>query len=239
MILHFLEVWLLLGTVFAGGCVLGTMVHSTLGRGQFAAAQALVADTVGDMIDEIKYRLGVGPEWRPATRSRNGHASERDDDDWSSAVTDAGASLENGTTDEGQRALAAPDERIALPHPDAFDEPVPEEIAPAPLDETSMMRPATLPAPRTGVPDNLQRIRGIGRRNEQILHELGIFHFGQIAAWTPAEMRWVAAHFTFPERVERDDWVGQAIILASGGATGFHEATERKMRALHKDEDEA
>jgi NADH-quinone oxidoreductase subunit E len=79
------------------------------------------------------------------------------------------------------------------------------------------MRPAGLSGPRSGVPDNLQRIRGIGRRNEELLHDLGIFHFGQIAAWTPAEARWIAAHLNFPERIERDDWIGQATILASGG----------------------
>ena len=90
------------------------------------------------------------------------------------------------------------------------------------------MRPASLAEPRNGVPDNLQRIRGIGERNEIRLNKLGIFHFGQIAAWTPAEMRWVAQQLAFPERIERDDWVGQAIVLASGGDTGFTKSAERR-----------
>ena len=33
-----------------------------------------------------------------------------------------------------------------------------------------------------------------GKRNEELLNSLGIYHFGQIAAWTPAEARWVANH---------------------------------------------
>jgi predicted flap endonuclease-1-like 5' DNA nuclease len=90
-----------------------------------------------------------------------------------------------------------------------------------PLLDLPAMRPAGLPAPRNGVADDLQRIRGIGRRNEQLLNSLGIYHFGQIAAWTPAEARWVAAFLAFPERIERDDWIGQATILASGGQTGY------------------
>ena len=90
------------------------------------------------------------------------------------------------------------------------------------------MRPLTLPGPRNGVPDNLQRIRGIGLKNEELLNSLGIYHFGQIAAWTPAEARWVASHLAFPERIERDDWVGQAIILATGGDTGYVKAAERR-----------
>jgi predicted flap endonuclease-1-like 5' DNA nuclease len=102
----------------------------------------------------------------------------------------------------------------------------PEE--PEALPELPAMRPLTLPAPRNGVPDNLQRIRGIGQKNEELLNSLGIYHFGQIAAWTPAEARWVASHLAFPERIERDDWIGQAIILATGGDTGYVKAADRR-----------
>ncbi len=45
-------------------------------------------------------------------------------------------------------------------------------------------RPAALPAPRAGAADDLQRIKGVGPVNEKHLHELGVFHFDQIAAWT-------------------------------------------------------
>jgi predicted flap endonuclease-1-like 5' DNA nuclease len=91
-----------------------------------------------------------------------------------------------------------------------------------------MKRPVCLSEPRNGVPDNLQRIMGIGERNEARLNQLGIFHFGQIAAWTPAEMRWIGAQLAFPERIERDDWVGQAIVLASGGDTGETKSADRR-----------
>jgi nucleotidyltransferase/DNA polymerase involved in DNA repair len=92
------------------------------------------------------------------------------------------------------------------------------------------MRPAGLARPRAGVPDNLTRIRGIGERNEVRLNNLGIYHFGQIASWTPAEVRWIGQYLAFPERIERDDWVGQAMILASGGDTGFEKSAERRRR---------
>jgi hypothetical protein len=85
-------------------------------------------------------------------------------------------------------------------------------------------RPSAITAP-----DDLQRIRGVGRRNEQLLNSLGIFHFGQIAAWTPAEARWVAAFLAFPERIERDDWIGQATILASGGNTGYVKSRRKEV----------
>ena len=91
--------------------------------------------------------------------------------------------------------------------------------------------PAGLSAPRGGVPDNLQRIKGIGKRNEELLNSLGIYHFGQIAAWTPGEMRWIGQYLAFPERIERDDWVGQAMVLASGSDTGFEKSAERRRQA--------
>ena len=105
-------------------------------------------------------------------------------------------------------------------------QPIPDP-APPPRPALPLMRPVGLPEPRNGVPDNLQRIRGIGKKNEELLNSLGIFHFGQIAAWTPSEVRWIASQIAFPERIERDDWIGQAIILAAGGATGYARLEDR------------
>ena len=76
----------------------------------------------------------------------------------------------------------------------------------------------------------------MGERNEELLNSLGIFHFGQIAAWTPGEVRWVGAYLAFPERIERDDWVGQATILASGGDTGFVKAADRRRARRQRDQ---
>lgn len=138
------------------------------------------------------------------------------------------------------RDLSAPD-HLAPPLASTFERQVPpltgvpplaeeEVVLPdrEPRQELPAMRPLTLPGPRNGVSDNLQRIRGVGQKNEELLNSLGIYHFGQIAAWTPAEARWVAAHLAFPERIERDDWVGQAIILATGGDTGYVKPADRR-----------
>ncbi|MBS1167222.1 MAG: rpsB 1 [Proteobacteria bacterium] len=77
-------------------------------------------------------------------------------------------------------------------------------------------RPPVLPGPRAGTPDDLRRIRGIGPQNTTRLNALGIYHLDQIAAWTPAEARWVGAYLAFPGRIEREDWIGQAKALVSG-----------------------
>lgn len=71
-------------------------------------------------------------------------------------------------------------------------------------------RPPFLLVPEGGRADDLKRLKGIGPGNEHKLHDMGIFHFRQIAAWTPEQIAWVGRSLSFPGRVEREDWVGQA-----------------------------
>ena len=77
-----------------------------------------------------------------------------------------------------------------------------------------------LAAPKGGAPDKLTRIKGIGPVNERKLHEHGIFHFEQIAAWTEADVKAAEAYLEFDGRIARENWIGQAKALAakSGGA---------------------
>lgn len=82
-------------------------------------------------------------------------------------------------------------------------------------------RPAGLVAARDDTPDDLKLIKGIGRQNEGRLHGLGIWHFEQIAAWTAENVEWVGGYLAFPGRIEREDWVGQAGLLAAGTETEF------------------
>lgn len=82
-------------------------------------------------------------------------------------------------------------------------------------------RPLGLLAPRDGGADDLKRIKGIGRQNEARLNALGVWHFDQIAAWTPENIRWAGSFLAFVGRIDREDWVGQAKVLAAGGVTEF------------------
>jgi len=84
------------------------------------------------------------------------------------------------------------------------------------LDELEGERPPLLPAPRNGLPDDLKEISGIGLKIEDLLHELGIFHFDQIAHWTKDQIKWIEQYLNFKGRVERENWVGQAKILSAG-----------------------
>ena len=101
------------------------------------------------------------------------------------------------------------------------------------MDEALPTRPLGLNGPHNGLADDLKRICGIGERNERRLNGLGIFHLDQIAAWTPAEMRWVAQHLPFPERLERDDWVGQARrLVADRARTNWKRDLQEANRAF-------
>ncbi len=80
-------------------------------------------------------------------------------------------------------------------------------------------RPPALPGPLAKGADDLRRIKGVGPQSATRLNALGIYHFEQIAAWTPVEVRWVGAYLAFPGRIEREDWIAQAKALAAGDRT--------------------
>ncbi len=94
-------------------------------------------------------------------------------------------------------------------------------------DKHEGLRPLGLSAPRGGVPDDLKFIKGIGPVNEGLLHGLGIWHFDQVAAWGADHALWVGSYLAFPGRIEREEWVDQAKILARGNTTEFAERVKR------------
>lgn len=87
---------------------------------------------------------------------------------------------------------------------------------------TTPARPEALDAAGPGGADDLKEIKGVGPKLEQLCHQLGIYHFSQIAEWSEDEVAWMDANLKgFRGRVSRDDWVAQARILAAGGETEF------------------
>ena len=89
-------------------------------------------------------------------------------------------------------------------------------------------RPVGLAAPRGQGADDLKLIKGVGPVLERMLHDLGYFHFEQVAAWTPEEVAWVDENLEgFHGRASRDEWVAQAKILAAGGETEFSRRVDK------------
>jgi predicted flap endonuclease-1-like 5' DNA nuclease len=91
----------------------------------------------------------------------------------------------------------------------------------APMATGKMERPKGISAARGGKADDLQRISGIGPKNEAILHNLGFFHFDQIAEWTASQVEWVDDHLRFGGRIKREEWIKQAGLLAAGKEAEF------------------
>jgi NADH-quinone oxidoreductase subunit E len=64
-------------------------------------------------------------------------------------------------------------------------------------------------------PSDLKAISGIGPKLEKVLNGLGIWTYGQIAAWTSEEIAWVEDYLSLAGRIGRDDWTAQAAALAA------------------------
>lgn len=99
--------------------------------------------------------------------------------------------------------------------------PIVTAAAVEPVRMARMERPRGITMARNGKPDDLLRISGVGPKNEKILHSLGFFHFDQIAAWSPEQVNWVDDHLRFGGRIDREEWINQARLLADGNEAEF------------------
>ncbi|MDC9833185.1 5' DNA nuclease [Rhizobium binxianense] len=73
------------------------------------------------------------------------------------------------------------------------------------------------PVARAVKADDLKLITGIGPKLEQVLNARGIRSFAEIAAWSDEEIVRLDAELGFNGRIGRDDWTGQAKVLAGRG----------------------
>ncbi|WP_134726536.1 hypothetical protein [Paracoccus luteus] len=128
---------------------------------------------------------------------------------------------------------AMPGEAVPAAEPMPAAQPAPDQPPATITDEDfSAAGPGTTDAgrltarsrnDRDAVPqgaDDLGRIDGVGRKLTGWLHENGVTRFDQIAAWTDAEVDDFSARLARKgAHIRRDDWVGQARVLAAGGET--------------------
>ena len=113
------------------------------------------------------------------------------------------------------KAGPAPKAKPAAPKPAA-------KAAAEPTSTGKPVRPKGLPSARDGKPDKLQMISGVGPKLEKTLHGLGYFHFDQIAAWGKDQVDWVDEHLRYKGRIERDEWIAQAKLLAADDMEQFN-----------------
>lgn len=112
----------------------------------------------------------------------------------------------------------------------------PKEVA-AETPAVEEQAPETLDGPRGGKADDLKKLKGVGPKLEATLHDLGFYHFDQVANWGPAEVAWVDSRLKFKGRIERDGWIEQAKTLAAGEDTEFSKRVEAGEVASSKSEE--
>ena len=195
-----------------------------------AAAPAGIADEVAAHADQAEAEATAAAEDTAAAEQEAARAAQVEMDQAAAAEAErteearaeAARAAEAAAAAEAEAAAAAQAEADAQARAEAASAAA-EDVAaaPAPAAEAGT-RPEALDGPRGGTADDLKRIKGVGPKMEQLCNSLGFYHFDQIAAWTPEEVRWVDQNLQgFKGRVTRDDWVNQAGLLASGGETEF------------------
>jgi hypothetical protein len=157
------------------------------------------------------------------------------------ALEDRLTAIEYGLTavhhmlrNRGEAPRAEPEVRVRAETPAPFEPrpvPRPARIVPVPPPEPPP-RPARRLDPITlarrvddeanllthaafGTSDDLELIVGVGPMLTELLHEVGVFYFWQIAEWSSTDVEYVDGKLLhFKGRIERDDWVGQSRQLA-------------------------
>jgi predicted flap endonuclease-1-like 5' DNA nuclease len=116
------------------------------------------------------------------------------------------------------RAKRRSDKNASEPEMAPADQAAGSGTAAAPRD-TSPHTPTTAAAPAGSHPggDDLTSLKGVGAVSAERLGSIGVTTVAQIAAWTDEDIESVAARIKVsPERIRREDWVGQAGAALDG-----------------------
>ncbi len=176
----------------------------------------------------------ASPERQPGALSRSASAA-------GSAVKGAGSAIAAGLGSLFKRKPAAADaEKSDEQSGNEKDETLAAASVPAhterPADEKAPRKPSPAAAHKfdTSGGDDLQRIRAIDADTERRLKELGVAMFDTIASWTPADVNRVNEALGLIDRIDREQWIEQAQILAKGGETYYSRNRATAIRAAAK-----
>ena len=106
---------------------------------------------------------------------------------------------------------------VEIEEPEAHE----PEQAEAPVPSVPLIAPKPVVRQLIEGGDDFQRIRAIDADLEQRLKHEGIDSFEHIAAWGAADVKRVSGLLDIPGRIDREQWVEQAQILAKGGETYY------------------
>jgi len=219
-----------LQAIFTGGLigtVLGLVLTLTVCSGQTAAADLASADKPAQRYAAQAAARGMSDQVTHAAPAAHPAPA-------AAPVAAAPAATRAATPAPAPAATpaAAAPVTAAAPAPADASSPAaaPEQAGAEEAEDLSDDAPrpeVLLSAPRAGGQDDLKLIGGVGPKLEETLNELGVYHFDQVAKFTPADIAWVDQRLRFKGRIERDDWMAQARILAAGGETEFSKGKKK------------
>lgn len=205
------------------------------------AYEDLTTERLEEIIDAFEAGKGdtivPGPQIDRFTSAPTGGFTSLNDE---SAVIRVKQPKSAGRTKHASSGSAVPPSDAARPRTDAIEtnagiaSPSPVKVKSEKEAAISVAPPSEEDRPsgikRPAQPDDLQLIAGVGPKSEEILHSLGIYTYLQIAAWSPQEQAWVDHHLRFSGRIDREEWVKQAEVLARGGAAEYERVFGKKPR---------
>ncbi|MEM9937911.1 MAG: hypothetical protein AAF768_03610 [Pseudomonadota bacterium] len=107
----------------------------------------------------------------------------------------------------------------APPRDMAYTPPAAPRVPEAPVDPLDIIRIPGEPGELLleagfGAADDLEKIRGIGPMLRQLLNDIGVFYYWQIASWDNSEVAMIDEKLPgYHGRISRDQWVKQAAVL--------------------------
>jgi len=199
-----------------------------------AAAKAAAAASVFPMLRSLVSRTekARSPEAeRPSIENAPEEAEQLRDEPTNEIVADETAL---GVIAANEDAAARNDD---VEDPAFEDEPIEEDgiddqpFDEEPLEDDELFEEPRVPFPQAEVPqlartvieggDDFQRIRAIGVDLEQRLKSEGVDSFEHIAGWTADDVKRIGQLLGIPGRIDREQWIEQAQILAKGGETYY------------------
>ena len=233
-----LQVVFFIAVVFGLGCLFGCWLKGRMSSAKPHSGAAAAVTHEGAAKTATAGELAAPPpHYEPATSPQPALALTSKPDaavKTEPAVTDIPAEAETPPVKKASKPnVAKPAARKSTASKAAAAKPRAPKAAGAGTAKTKADKPAAgktvaakPKAPKAkpvaaAVPDNLKQIKGVGPQIEAKLNAAGINSFAQIAAWTKKEQTEFAEQLSFAGRIEREEWVRQAKVLAKGGSTDF------------------